>query len=126
MITGDYSATARAIAQRAGLDDGSAVLSGEQMEKLGEGELQERARTATVVALIMPEATTLSWQWWGWGVQSPTRTVARAAMTASERRARTPFAYSTRSIGSLLRCTVWRRRLQKESPTLRWGQGAPH
>lgn len=55
MITGDYPATARAIAKRAGLDDGSAVLSGETMEKLGERELQESARTATIFARIMPE-----------------------------------------------------------------------
>jgi len=55
MITGDYPATARAIAQRAGLDDGTAVLSGEDLEKLREGELQERVRTATVFARIMPE-----------------------------------------------------------------------
>src|SRR6185369_5832503 len=55
MITGDYPATARAIARRAGLDDGSAVLSGEKMETLGEGELRESARTATVFARIMPE-----------------------------------------------------------------------
>lgn len=55
MITGDYPATARAIAKRAGLDDGSAVLSGEMMEKLGERDLQESARTATIFARIMPE-----------------------------------------------------------------------
>ena len=33
MITGDYPATARAIARQAGLADGGAVLSGETMEK---------------------------------------------------------------------------------------------
>jgi Ca2+-transporting ATPase len=55
MITGDYPATACAIAQRAGLDDGGAVLSGEATEKLGGRELQERVRTATVFARIMPE-----------------------------------------------------------------------
>jgi len=55
MITGDYPATARAIAHQAGLDDGSTVVSGEMMEKLGERDLQERARTATIFARIMPE-----------------------------------------------------------------------
>jgi Ca2+-transporting ATPase len=55
MITGDYPATARAIAHRAGLDDGSAALAGETMEKLAERDLRERARTATVFARIMPE-----------------------------------------------------------------------
>ena len=55
MITGDYPATARAIAHRAGLDGDSAVISGETMEKLKDPDLQERARTATVFARIMPE-----------------------------------------------------------------------
>lgn len=55
MITGDYPATARAIAHRAGLDDGSTFISGETMEKLGDLDLQEYARTATVFARIMPE-----------------------------------------------------------------------
>lgn len=55
MITGDYPATARAIAHRAGLDDGSTVVSGETMEKLSDPDLQERVRTTTVFARIMPE-----------------------------------------------------------------------
>ena len=55
MITGDYPATARAIAQRAGLDDGSAIIGGEMMAKLGDDDLREHARTATVFARIMPE-----------------------------------------------------------------------
>jgi Ca2+-transporting ATPase len=55
MITGDYPATARAIAHRAGLIDDREVVSGEVMEKLGADALQERARTATVFARIMPE-----------------------------------------------------------------------
>jgi Ca2+-transporting ATPase len=55
MLTGDYPATARAIAHRAGLDDGGAVLSGETVETLTDQELRDRARNATVFARIMPE-----------------------------------------------------------------------
>jgi Ca2+-transporting ATPase len=56
MITGDYPATARAIAMQAGLavtDD--SVLSGEQVEALDDAELQSRLKTATVCARIVPE-----------------------------------------------------------------------
>src|SRR5690606_23803902 len=53
MITGDYPVTARAIAQRAGLDDGTAVMSGEEMEGFAEGELRKRVLTTTIFARIM-------------------------------------------------------------------------
>jgi Ca2+-transporting ATPase len=55
MITGDYPATASAIAHRAGLDDGHGVITGEMLEKLSDVALRERARTAAVFARIMPE-----------------------------------------------------------------------
>jgi Ca2+-transporting ATPase len=55
MITGDYPATAHAIARRAGLDDSGAVISGDDMLKLTDHDLQQRVRTATVFARIMPE-----------------------------------------------------------------------
>ena len=54
MITGDYPATARAIAARAGLDAKSA-LSGEELARLDDAALADRLRTATVFARIMPE-----------------------------------------------------------------------
>jgi Ca2+-transporting ATPase len=54
MITGDYPATARAIAQQAGLD-ASEVLTGDAIEHLDDSELSQRARTAGVFARIMPE-----------------------------------------------------------------------
>jgi Ca2+-transporting ATPase len=54
MITGDYPATARAIARQAGLDAGE-VVTGEQLEQLSMAELALRVRTATVFARIMPE-----------------------------------------------------------------------
>jgi P-type Ca2+ transporter type 2C len=54
MITGDYPATARAIAHQAGLDV-KQLLSGENLEKLSDFELLERVRVVTVFARIMPE-----------------------------------------------------------------------
>ena len=54
MITGDYPATARAIARQAGLD-AEDLVTGEKLENLSEPELARRVRTATVFARIMPE-----------------------------------------------------------------------
>jgi P-type Ca2+ transporter type 2C len=54
MITGDYPATARAIARQAGLD-AEDIVTGEDLEQLTEAELALRVRTATVFARIMPE-----------------------------------------------------------------------
>ena len=54
MITGDYPATARAIAREAGLaaDD---LVSGEALGAMDDALLAQRVRTATVFARIMPE-----------------------------------------------------------------------
>jgi Ca2+-transporting ATPase len=54
MITGDYPATARAIAQRAGLD-ASGALTGDEIEHLDDSELARRTRTVGTFARIMPE-----------------------------------------------------------------------
>ncbi len=54
MITGDYPATARAIARQAGLDDRE-VLTGGDLDRLTDAELAARVRRATVFARIMPE-----------------------------------------------------------------------
>ncbi|HEY5128443.1 MAG TPA: cation-translocating P-type ATPase [Bradyrhizobium sp.] len=54
MITGDYPATARAIAQQAGLDSGD-LMNGPDVTRLGDAELAERVRTATVFARTPPE-----------------------------------------------------------------------
>jgi Ca2+-transporting ATPase len=55
MITGDYPATARAIAHDAGLADGGAVVSGAALDRLAPDDLLQRVRTASVFARIMPE-----------------------------------------------------------------------
>ena len=54
MITGDYPATARAIAREAGIDADD-LVTGADLETLSDAELAARARTATVFARIMPE-----------------------------------------------------------------------
>lgn len=54
MITGDYPATARAIAHQAGLDV-KQLLSGKDLEGLSDSELLERVPIVTVFARIMPE-----------------------------------------------------------------------
>lgn len=54
MITGDYPATAKVIARQAGLDAES-IVTGSEMQALGDDELALRVKTATVFARIMPE-----------------------------------------------------------------------
>ena len=54
MITGDYPATARAIARQAGLRVDE-IITGEEMDRLTDDALRERVRTTTVFARIMPE-----------------------------------------------------------------------
>jgi len=54
MITGDYPATARAIAQQAGIDVGD-LMSGQDLARLDDAALADRVRTATVFARIQPE-----------------------------------------------------------------------
>ena len=53
MITGDYPATARAIARQAGIE-ADAVLSGEELERIGDADLAEAMRTISVFARIRP------------------------------------------------------------------------
>ena len=60
MITGDYPATARAIAVQAGLlaasdDTKMGVLSGDEMDSLSDQELQQRLASTKVCARIAPE-----------------------------------------------------------------------
>jgi Ca2+-transporting ATPase len=57
MITGDYPATALAIARQARLDSGDRqqVLTGDAMAAMSEAELRDRMRTVSVCARIAPE-----------------------------------------------------------------------
>lgn len=54
MITGDYPATARAIARVAGLEVAH-IISGEQLALLPDADLVQQVKTATIFARIMPE-----------------------------------------------------------------------
>ncbi len=54
MITGDYPATAAAIAGQAGIDTAE-VLSGDELERIDDGQLRERLRSAAVCARIAPD-----------------------------------------------------------------------
>ena len=54
MITGDYPATARAIARQAGLEVDD-LVTGQELDGLSDAALATRVRTATVFARIMPE-----------------------------------------------------------------------
>ena len=54
MITGDYAATARAIALQAGIPDGK-VLTGPEMEAMDDATLTQLLDHVTVFARIMPE-----------------------------------------------------------------------
>ena len=54
MITGDYPATARAIASQAGLDSGN-LMTGADLERLTPAEVAPCVRTTTIFARIMPD-----------------------------------------------------------------------
>ncbi|RUV81170.1 cation-translocating P-type ATPase, partial [Mesorhizobium sp. M1A.F.Ca.IN.022.07.1.1] len=53
MITGDYPATAKAIARKAGLDVAD-VVTGEELRALSAADLSKAVKTTTVFARIMP------------------------------------------------------------------------
>ncbi|MCW5600812.1 cation-translocating P-type ATPase [Nitrosomonas sp.] len=54
MITGDYPATARAIARQAGLDADN-ILSGDELVAMDDKELQAHVKTVNICARIAPE-----------------------------------------------------------------------
>jgi len=54
MITGDYPATARAIAGQAGID-GESVLSGDTLDSLSDADLAEAMKVTSVFARIRPQ-----------------------------------------------------------------------
>jgi Ca2+-transporting ATPase len=54
MITGDYPATAKAIAHQAGLAHGE-LTTGAELDKISEAELAAKVETTSVFARIMPE-----------------------------------------------------------------------
>jgi Ca2+-transporting ATPase len=55
MITGDHPTTAKSIARQAGIKPVDEIITGPELEKLGEAELQLRVRTINVFARMVPE-----------------------------------------------------------------------
>ncbi|KAF5078607.1 Calcium-transporting ATPase 1 [anaerobic digester metagenome] len=55
MITGDYKGTAQKIAEKIGLKDPENVLSGAELDKLEDGELQEMIGSMNIFARVVPE-----------------------------------------------------------------------
>lgn len=56
MITGDHPETARYIAQKSGIRDGAAVVTGEDLQDMDEDQLRTAARENHVFARMFPEA----------------------------------------------------------------------
>jgi Ca2+-transporting ATPase len=55
MITGDYPATAKHIAKELGLDMGSTILTGADIEKLSVVELRKKVASVNIFARVAPE-----------------------------------------------------------------------
>jgi Ca2+-transporting ATPase len=55
VITGDYPATARAIATAAGIDDAGGVMTGDELESIADKELARRIENVRIFARTMPE-----------------------------------------------------------------------
>ncbi len=55
MITGDYPVTAQAIARQIGLRPAETFVTGVEMDKLSDADLQERIREVNIFARVMPE-----------------------------------------------------------------------
>ena len=55
MITGDYPATAQAIARTIGLKSADKVLTGPEMELLSDADLQERIKDINIFSRMVPE-----------------------------------------------------------------------
>ena len=55
MITGDYPETALSIASQIGLQHNDEILTGSQLQKMSEEELQNQINSTTVFARVMPE-----------------------------------------------------------------------
>ena len=55
MITGDAPATAQAIGRQIGLEAGAGLITGPELEQLSETALQQRSKTASIFARIVPQ-----------------------------------------------------------------------
>jgi len=55
MITGDYPATANAIAKRIGLDSGGDIITGPELSRMDDATLRVRIRHSNIFARMVPE-----------------------------------------------------------------------
>jgi P-type Ca2+ transporter type 2C len=55
MITGDYPGTAKKIAREIGLHSPCAVITGQELNQMGDGELLGRIQTVNIFARVVPE-----------------------------------------------------------------------
>ncbi|MFA4836200.1 MAG: cation-translocating P-type ATPase [Dehalococcoidia bacterium] len=55
MITGDYSGTAQNIARQIGLEPNDAVITGAELDKMNDSELQQRIQNVSIFARVVPE-----------------------------------------------------------------------
>jgi Ca2+-transporting ATPase len=55
MITGDFAGTARSIARQAHLNESERVLTGSELERMTDTELQSAVRTVNVFARVVPQ-----------------------------------------------------------------------
>ncbi|HUL41555.1 MAG TPA: cation-translocating P-type ATPase [Burkholderiales bacterium] len=55
MITGDYPGTAQAIARQIGLAQHDQIITGSELDGMGDAELQQRIRNVNVFARVVPE-----------------------------------------------------------------------
>jgi Ca2+-transporting ATPase len=55
LLTGDYKNTAIFVAQKIGLQNPTAVITGEEIEKLSDAQLSEKIRFTNIFARILPE-----------------------------------------------------------------------
>lgn len=54
MITGDHALTAKAIAAQVGIDPNAKPITGQKLERMEDGDLEQAVKTATVFARVTP------------------------------------------------------------------------
>jgi Ca2+-transporting ATPase len=55
MITGDYPGTAQKVAREIGLKSSNSVITGQELQEMGNNELQGRIQTVNIFARVVPE-----------------------------------------------------------------------
>ena len=55
MITGDYPTTARSIAEQVGLKPLDDIITGQELDRMSDAELQRRIRKTSIFARAVPE-----------------------------------------------------------------------